>query len=281
MSFEPDSLPRGFLAAVQSKYADLLVRHLGLDAPLRAVAEHALAGGKRLRPILTEAMGASLAAPPAAVAHIGVAVEYLHAASLLLDDLPAMDNARERRGKPATHLVFSEAETILAALALTTRTTMLLLDPAIADAETGRQMARVAAETVGPIMACGQAMEFRRGMHELPEQLVHIHARKTGALFDLPGKLLSLAAGSTAEIARAVATFTSNLGLAYQLIDDLRDRHDPREAHINLARRAGAEAIRAAAHAALDAACDAARFDTTGRLAGCILWLRGGLDAVA
>jgi geranylgeranyl pyrophosphate synthase len=265
----------------RARYAVLLDLHLQLDEPLGAVARYALAGGRRLRPMLVDVIGASLGAPEPAVARIGVTVEYLHVASLLLDDLPAMDDAQERRGRVPTHLAFSQADAILAALALVSRSTMLLLDPAVGDPATRNTLATLTAQTVGPVMACGQAMEFRANHSHASAQVRHIHARKTGALFALTGQLVAIAAGATNAQTAAILRFTDEIGRAYQLIDDLEDRTAHGEAHANLARIDGVEAVRAEAHACLDAAVDAARFDGTGRLAACVDWLRGGLNASA
>ena len=122
-------------------------------------------------------------------------------------------------------------------------------------------------------------MEFQPGQHEAGDQVRQIHARKTGALFDLAGKLVALVAGASESVTHDVQRFTAHFGRAYQLIDDLQDRDAPGEARANLARIEGADAIRAEAHACLDAAHAAAAFDANGHLAACVEWLRGGLHA--
>src|ERR1019366_1756657 len=132
---------------LRERYALLLVDRLRLDDPLRAVAIHALQGGKRIRPMLAELLGRALGAPQDAVADVAVAVEYLHTASVMLDDLPCMDDAVERREVPAAHVRFSEAEVILTAVALLSRSyAVLLLAPV--RLEDCRGMTLLASETV-------------------------------------------------------------------------------------------------------------------------------------
>src|SRR5262245_16132340 len=79
------------------------------EALARAIAEAVLSPGKRLRPLVALAAGALTRAPEGAASAVAVAVEYVHAASLVLDDLPSMDNARRRRGKPALHVTHGTA----------------------------------------------------------------------------------------------------------------------------------------------------------------------------
>jgi geranylgeranyl diphosphate synthase, type II len=263
--------------ALRERYARLLVDRLDVDGRLQAVASHALAGGKRLRPMLAELLGRVLRAPEAAVTDVGVAVEYLHTASLMLDDLPCMDDASTRRGAPSTHALYSEAETILAAVALVSRSYAILLQAPVADA---RGMALLATRTVASIMAPGQAMELARDATQSAGSIEKIHDQKTGALFGLLARLVAACAGASAEATERVAAFASLLGRAYQIVDDIEDRGEPGEARANIARVLEVDDARAEARLRLTEARNViADADPTGELDELVGWLERKLDA--
>lgn len=215
-----------------------LAARLGLEAPLGDVAAFALAGGKRLRPLLADLVGRVAGASPQARAEVGVAVEYLHGASLLLDDLACMDDARERRGAPSAHVRFSEAEAILASVALTSRGYAVLLEVPGASREARLSMAQAATRTVTAFMASGQALELKGDVGDVRD-VQGIHARKTAALFTLSAELAAIAGRAAADVTERLVSLAMLFGLAYQIIDDLEDHRAPGEARANLARVAG------------------------------------------
>ena len=199
----------------------------GPDCPSQlaeAIRYSLLAPGKRLRPQLVlmaaEACGGSAeAALPAAVA-----VEMVHAYSLVHDDLPAMDDDDLRRGRPTCHKQFDEATAILVGDALLTRAFEVLatqLQPAEIAARCCAELAQAAgaAALVGG-QADDLAAEFR---HIGLERLQSIHRRKTGALFRASLQLGAIAAGANAEQRQALAAFGEPLGHAFQIVDDLLD----------------------------------------------------------
>ena len=191
----------------------------------RAIAEAALSPGKRLRPLVALAAGELVRAPRDAAAAVAVAVEYLHAASLVLDDLPSMDNARRRRGRPALHLVHGVAAAELAAVALIARAFEVA---SCAPETTARTRARVVEELARAIGAegccAGQAADLAADPSGLTlEDLEAIHSRKTGALFVAAVRGGALAGGAGEETLEALALYARNLGLAFQITDDLLD----------------------------------------------------------
>ena len=260
---------------MRERYAVRLVDQLGLDAPLRAVAVHALQGGKRLRPMLAELLGRSIGAPPAALVEVATAVEYLHTASMLLDDLPCMDDAAERRGVPAAHVRFSEAQAILAAVALVSRSYAILLG-----VDGGGALALHACETVARTMAPGQALELAHDTTQSREMIERIHEQKTASLFALLGRLVAAIAGASTDITKKVEAFATLLGRAYQIIDDIEDRNEPGEARANLARLLRLDVLTAQAR---DLLAEARRIimevDAFGELTALVGWLEHRLDA--
>jgi geranylgeranyl diphosphate synthase, type II len=183
-----------------------------------------LAPGKRLRPQLVllaaETCGGSVdAALPAAVA-----VEMVHAYSLVHDDLPAMDNDDLRRGRPTCHKQFDEATAILAGDALLARafeTLATAAGPPERRAAFCAELGRAAgAEALVGGQADDLAAEFR---HVGLERLQSIHRRKTGALFRASLQLGAIAADASADQQAWLAAYGDHLGHAFQIVDDLLD----------------------------------------------------------
>ena len=188
------------------------------------------APSKHVRPVLTllsvEICGgdASRAVPVAAV------IELVHASSLILDDLPSMDDAPLRRGKPANHRQHGEAMAILAAFGLLNMAFGTLAreyEPALA--------ARLASLIAGAVgldgLIGGQALDLRATDQQISfETLERIHRGKTGALFSASAVAGALVAAATSEDIARLDAFARNLGLAFQIVDDLLDvQGDPAE----------------------------------------------------
>ena len=195
------------------------------------------AGGKRLRPVLclasAEAVGGSRAdAMPAACA-----IELIHTYSLIHDDLPAMDNDTMRRGRPTLHVVAGEGMAILAGDGLLTEAFALLAretratDPAVA-ARTLRVIGVIAAAAGAAGMVGGQALDLAcvtpdpKGQLAPPldaDGLRAMHARKTGALIRASAVAGAIVGGGTEHDINAIETAATELGLAFQIIDDVLD----------------------------------------------------------
>ena len=215
-----------FFAGYQAMVAAELRRILppDRDAPVeRSMAYTALAPSKQVRAVLLLlsaelCRGSAQRAVPAAAA-----IELVHASSLILDDLPSMDDAPLRRGLKANHLEFGEAIAILAAFGL-----LNLAYGTYARAYDGALAARLAALTadaVGPAgLIGGQALDLLATDHDITfETLERIHRGKTGALFSAAASSGALTAGAAGDSIAALQAFAKNLGLAFQIIDDLLD----------------------------------------------------------
>jgi len=202
------------------------------DCPERlreAIRYSLLAPGKRLRPMLVllaaEACGGSVeAAMPAACA-----VEMIHAYSLVHDDLPAMDDDDLRRGRPTCHKAFDEATAILAGDSLLALAFEVLARE-ILPGDTAARCCAALARAAGPCnLVGGQADDMAGDLgHDgdtdaAMERLRAIHRRKTGALIDVSLRLGALTADASAEQLDALASYGHNVGLAFQVTDDLLD----------------------------------------------------------
>ena len=202
----------------------------GGDAVQRAMAYTVLAPSKRVRPVLTLLCaqlcgGITTRALPAAAT-----VELIHASSLILDDLPSMDDAALRRGRATNHKVFGEAIAILAAFAL-----LNLSFHTIAKAYDADLSARLTALLSGAVgtdgLIGGQAADLLATDQVIGfEMLERIHRGKTGALFVAAAASGALTAGAPPETVASLTAYAKNLGLAFQIIDDLLDvEGDPAE----------------------------------------------------
>jgi geranylgeranyl diphosphate synthase type II len=195
-------------------------------ALLLALRRSLLPGGKRLRPVCVLATAELLGRPCEDVLGLACAAELVHSASLILDDLPSMDNAAVRRRRPALHVEFGEATAILAAIALLARGFELLAD-------VGREL-RLSRETVAALvcelaqavgargMAAGQHLDLTAelGREDLTT-IESIHSRKTGRLFVAAFRLAALALAADELSLEALTGFGRNLGLAFQVTDDI------------------------------------------------------------
>ena len=195
----------------------------GPDLVEQSMAYTLLAPSKRVRPVLTllsaELCGGNrLEAVPAAVA-----VEMVHASSLILDDLPSMDDAPLRRGLPSNHLKFGEAIAILAAFALLNRAFGTIAESY--EGAAASRLTRLVSEAVGPRgLVGGQAADLLATDASINfEMLERIHRGKTGALFVAAANAGAITAGAGADELNALTAFAKNLGLAFQIIDDLLD----------------------------------------------------------
>lgn len=193
-------------------------------------------GGKRYRPLLALAACEAVGAPARQALPVGLAVELIHTYSLVHDDLPAMDNADERRGQPSCHRKFGEANAILVGDALLTLAFELLghdgLPNALAIVRTIGQAGGTAGLVGGQVLDL-QAISQPRTATE--QTLTAVSARKTGALITASIAAGALAGKGNAAQVRQLQAFGRDLGLAFQIVDDLHDRD-------GLARALGVEA---------------------------------------
>ncbi len=195
---------------------------------LEAMRYSTLAGGKRVRPVLVYATGEALGAPLEVLDAAAAAVELIHVYSLVHDDLPAMDNDDLRRGRPTCHRAFDEATAILVGDALQARAFEVLAHAPASDSPPNArlEMLRVLADAIGTRgMAGGQAIDLEAVKQLLGEAaLERMHRQKTGALIQASVLLGAISAGSQDVPERAaLAEFGAEIGLAFQIQDDILD----------------------------------------------------------
>jgi geranylgeranyl diphosphate synthase type II len=221
-----------FFSAYQQAADDELHRLIGEhdDLVQRSMAYTVLAPSKRVRPVLALLCaelcgGTTKRALPAAAA-----IELIHAASLILDDLPSMDDAPLRRGRLTNHREFGEAIAILAAFAL--------LNEAFGhvarsyEPELASRMVSLLSVSVGVEgLVGGQAADLLATDKRIDfEMLERIHRGKTGALFVAAAHAGAVTAGAKADAVSSLSAYAKNLGLAFQIVDDLLDvSGDPSE----------------------------------------------------
>ena len=209
----------------------------------RAMEYTLLAGGKRLRPLLTMVVCDELGGDGQAALPLALASELLHTYSLIHDDLPCMDDDDMRRGKPANHITFGEANAILAADALQAEAFTILATAAYPDLEDSVRVAVIAefARAVGRGgMVAGQVMDLaEEGKAVSLERLESIHRRKTGALLRFCIRLGAHLAGADERTLESLTHYADHLGLLFQVVDDLLDTESSSEA---LGKTAGKDA---------------------------------------
>jgi farnesyl diphosphate synthase len=209
-----------------------------LDAVLPANTQHpqklhkamrysVLGGGKRIRPLLVYASGLSLGARAEALDAPAAAIELMHAFSLVHDDLPAMDDDNLRRGRPTTHIAFDEATAILAADALQPLAFRVLATDSDLQvpAETRLRIINLLAEACGSLgMTGGQSIDLSsEGRKLTAAQLEHMYKLKTGCLLEASVLVGAYTAGADDATVELLKRYIDNLGLAFQIRDDVLD----------------------------------------------------------
>jgi len=192
----------------------------------KAMRHSVFAGGKRLRPILCmEAAQMVAGCIPPGIEHLGAALEMLHPYSLIHDDLPALDNDDLRRGRPTSHKVYGEATAILAGDALQTYAYEVLAKlqcPAEARVAIIGEIAHATGTIDG--MIGGQVMDLEaEHKHADAKTLEYIHRSKTGALLTASVVTGGMYAEATADQVQSLRDFGMNIGLAFQIVDDVLD----------------------------------------------------------
>lgn len=184
--------------------------------------------GKRLRPILCIAGCEAVGGSETAVLPVACALEFIHAYSLIHDDMPLMDDDDLRRGQPTNHKVFGEATALLAGDALLTEAFHIMAGlPALSNisAQKALETIRLIAHAAGfDGMVGGQAVDVEsEGAVADADRVEYMHTHKTGALINASVVSGALLAGADENQLRAMTTFGRNIGLAFQISDDLLD----------------------------------------------------------
>ena len=195
-----------------------------LQAAMRYAATN---GGKRVRPVLTYATGEALGVPLSRLDVPAVAVEMVHAYSLVHDDLPAMDDDDLRRGNPTCHIQYGEATAILAGDALQALAFTVLAmndDSDLADEGRVRMIAALGEASGAQGMAAGQAIDLEAVGRSLDlSELENMHRHKTGALIRASVVLGAITAGADADLIERLDGYAAAVGLSFQIVDDILD----------------------------------------------------------
>ena len=191
-----------------------------------AMRHAAIGGGKRLRPMLTIASSRLFAIDPARALRVGCAIEAIHVYSLIHDDLPCMDDADLRRGKMTVHKAFGEAEAVLAGDSLHALAFDILAHPSTHDDPWVRnELVLELARAAGPNgMAGGQMMDLVAEGEQLDlPAITRLQQLKTGALIEYAVEAGCIMAKLPVEARRPYRGYARNIGLAFQIADDLID----------------------------------------------------------
>lgn len=183
----------------------------------------ASAGGKRFRPVLCLLVGDLFHCEAKKILPFATAVELVHTYSLVHDDLPCMDNDDIRRGKPTNHVMYSETTALLAGDALLTEAFLLI-------AEGYKENSTLAATLCGMLsraaglrgMVGGQAIDLKAKNLSF-EELIQLHNLKTGRLIQVAIEGAAVVAGASRDKVNDMVEFGTNLGLAFQVADDILD----------------------------------------------------------
>jgi len=183
------------------------------------------AGGKRIRPMLIQAVLNDFGQTHPDAITVGTAVEMIHTYSLIHDDLPSMDNDDFRRGKPTNHKVYGEAVAILAGDALLTYSFGVLARMESVEADSKIRLISLLSETAGAEgMVGGQVMDLEGESKQLSlSELEQVHIHKTGALMRFSIEAGAILAGLSRSETAILRNFAYHVGLAFQIQDDILD----------------------------------------------------------
>jgi len=213
--------------AIDGALKSYLAQASGGEAAVRTAMEYAVTGGgKRMRPLLVLMTAGLFHKRAEEMRDIACAVEFVHICSLILDDLPCMDDAELRHGQRALHRAYGEANAILAANSFLMLAFEILGRGAAPDAQPAYlEASRILAGAIGSAgMIGGQARELELAGRAIDlETMKYIHARKTGALFAASVRMPAVVCGASGAEDRALAAYAEHAGLAFQVTDDVLD----------------------------------------------------------
>ncbi len=182
-------------------------------------------GGKRIRPLFCFIVGELFDVPREKLISLACALEMIHTASLIMDDLPHMDDAKIRRGKLANHLVYGQDVAALASIGLLTRAYEVVLnDPELPDGKKAQVVSKLANVVGINGMVGGQFVDLKFTDESMEySTLEYIHTHKTASLFAASGTTTAIVGNAKEEEIRALEEYAKNLGFAFQILDDLLD----------------------------------------------------------
>lgn len=190
-----------------------------------AICYSLFSGGKRVRPIFCILVGEIFHIPVERLISVACALEMIHTSSLILDDLPSMDNALLRRGKPANHLVFGSDVSVLASISLMMRAIEIIGEDCTVTDEKKMKILKLFAKTIGMSgMSGGQYVDLKFSAKEMETTVLnYIHRYKTASLFSLAGVSAAVMGDATEKEMKAIDDYALNLGMAFQIYDDILD----------------------------------------------------------
>jgi len=237
---EQKSLRESLLACsilVHKRMHDLLPENFSNSRIVEAMRYSALSDGKRIRPFLVIASAKIFGISALASLNTATALEFIHCYSLIHDDLPAMDNDDYRRGQPTNHKKFDEATAILAGDSLLTFAFEILAqiqthnDPAVRC-----DLIKTIAKAIGFMgMTGGQMMDIENANKKISkEELANLHRLKTGELFMASAEAGAILGHASPDDRKSLRFFANDLGLAFQIRDDILDHQGINIGKINL-----------------------------------------------
>lgn len=196
-----------------------------LEVLIESIKYTLFSGGKRVRPIFCFLVGEIFEVPIEKLKSTACALEMIHTASLIMDDLPHMDNAATRRGKPANHVVYGQDVAALASIGLLTKAYEVVLADGSISADKKVAVVEKLASVVGlGGLVGGQHVDlkFARGAFD-KSAIDYIHIHKTASLFVASGTVAAIIGNADQHQIDALASYASHLGFAFQILDDLLD----------------------------------------------------------
>jgi len=207
-----------------------LKEYMIYDEPLLKVLIESIdyslfSGGKRVRPLFCFIVGELFGVKKEKLISLACAVEMIHTASLIMDDLPHMDNAEVRRGKPANHMIYGQDVASLASIGLLTKAYEIVLeDPELSDVQKSKVVRKLTNVVGLEGMVGGQFVDLKYSDQFMEySTLEYIHIHKTASLFMAVGTSAGIIGDASEHELKALDDFAKNLGFAFQIMDDLLD----------------------------------------------------------
>jgi geranylgeranyl diphosphate synthase, type II len=207
-----------------------LKEYMAYEEPLLKVLVESIdyslfSGGKRVRPLFCFIVGELFGVQKEKLISLACAVEMIHTASLIMDDLPHMDDAEMRRGKPANHMVYGQDVASLASIGLLTKAyEVVLQDPVLPDDKKTRVVQKLANIVGIEGMVGGQFVDLKYSTQSMEySTLEYIHIHKTASLFMAVGTSAGIIGGASENELLALEHYAKKLGFAFQIMDDLLD----------------------------------------------------------
>lgn len=212
-----------YRAAVEEALQSLFLRSKPYGRLQEAMRYSLLAGGKRVRPVMTLAFCEALGGEARRALPLGAALECVHTYSLIHDDLPCMDDDDLRRGRPTCHRVYGETMAVLAGDALQAEAFRLIaIAPGLSAEQRCEAVQALASACGGDGMVAGQVLDME-GLARDEASLRDMCLRKTGGLLGAAADLGCIAAGASPEERRQALAYAEHIGLAFQIRDDMLD----------------------------------------------------------